>query len=441
MPTTFSSPDCEIVIDKLVGRGKGLGRRQDGKVVLVAGALLGERLRVRVTQEQRDYVLAEIVEVLDPAADRVTPACPLTGECGGCDFAHIDWARQLVYKQAALHEQIVRFQAAPAVELAVAAEPPLAPASAWRWRCRVRMHCDGRELGLYRRHSHAIVPVTRCRQVKASVDRALAALQAVAAEQGLPAGEYELVASDSGAWLAVSGKGRCFADRLLADLASLPQVRGVSLRGSRRWHDGQQIRSDGPPSYSYQAACPSVGRRLLLRQWVGGFCQVNWEANALMLDRIGSWLQELSPSRVLDCFCGNGNISLVAAAVADRVLGVESDPRSVRQARLNGRQAGVSASRCRFVAGRSEAVARRLAAKGERFDCVIVDPPRRGCRRLLPALADLDCRAVLLVSCDPATLARDMGALRRWGYRLARLCAVDMFPQTHHVETLALLRR
>ncbi len=438
MPAGSPESTFEIVIDKLAGEGRGLGRRSDGKVVLVDGALPGERVRVAIDRERRDYVVGRTIAVLQAAADRVTPSCPHAERCGGCDFCHVDSSRQVAYKEAVLHEQLARGGGVTPAEVTAAAEPPVAAPAGWGYRARLRLHGDAATLGLYGRGSRTLVEVDSCPVATPAVNRAMAALRAATARHPLVAGEYELIDCDDEVLLVVSGRRHLSADYLAA-LSTVTGIRAVTVRGARRWYRKGMVVGTGPPSYRYVVDCPSLGRQFVMQQWAGGFSQVNRTVNGLMLDRIGDWLRDLAPTSILDCYCGNGNISVVAGALAGRVVGVESDVRSVEQARYNTRRAGFD--HCRFVAGRVEREAGSLAARGERFECAIVDPPRAGCRDLVDHFAALGCRAILLVSCQPATLARDIGLLRRFGYRLERLCAVDMFPQTHHLETLALLRR
>ncbi|GAB3622991.1 TRAM domain-containing protein [Mariniluteicoccus endophyticus] len=368
------------VIIESVAHGGHCVARHDGRVLFVRHALPGEVVRVRVTDASQDrFWRADAVEVVEPAAGRVEPACPVArpGGCGGCDFQHADAATQRGLKRAVVAEQLERM----AGVVWDGDVEGVAPVTGWRTRMRYTATGDGeRPLGLRVHRSSRVVtvPETGC-----------------------------LIASGEPGTLPALGPGTPVS---VVDAAS----GAVTLVGD----DDAVVteRADGRP-YSVDAQ---------------GFWQVHPRAADTLVSAVVAGLEPRAGERAFDLYCGVG---LFAGALADRgaqVWGVEGNRSAIAHARTNVPGA-------RFTAGRVEQVLNRMP---RRTDLVVLDPPRAGAgRKVVTAVDARSPRAIAYVACDPAALGRDLATLLGLGWRMDGLRAFDLFPQTHHVECVAILRR
>jgi 23S rRNA (uracil1939-C5)-methyltransferase len=380
---------------------------------------------------------ARLVRVLEAGPDRVEPPCGHFGECGGCEWLHLRYEAQLAAKERAFHETLRRLAR---LEPGGYASAPIAPSpEAVRYRSRAKLHFDrasGR-LAFFRRRSHDPVRLDECWLLSAGLDALREALGAALAATRLEPAEVTLEWSErQGAGAAALKVGAITAavqERARALLQRLPELRGVVLQaeGAPAAVVGDPVllhdRVPGDPAAGAQRSRPDV------------FQQANRGANARLV-ALAVALLEPAGASVLELYCGSGNFTAAAAARAREVHAVEVQGPALELARADaGDAAGV-----RFYAGDSLAVARAFARERGgpgRFDAVLLDPPREGAKGIAVVLRDLAVERAVYVSCDPATLARDVGACAAAGYRVASAQAVDMFPQTHHVEGVVLLRR
>jgi tRNA/tmRNA/rRNA uracil-C5-methylase (TrmA/RlmC/RlmD family) len=398
-------PDLDAaVLDLDVGHfahgGHCLARAGDGRIVFVRHALPGERVRARVTEQRREYLRADAIEVLDASPDRVTPPCPWAGpdRCGGCDLQHVAPAAQAELKAAVVREQLVRLGGMSAAEVAgVRVRTVDGPADGTGWRTRVRYTVDSTSrAGLLKHRSHEVVPVDRCLIAHPAVGAA-----AVLDRTWPDADAVEVVASATG------------------------EVTVLSHRGA-----GRTTRVSGPPTAVERA----VGREWTVP--VGSFWQVHPAAADTLADAVLATLEPRPGERAWDLY---GGVGLFAAALAARigpggVTLVEGDARAAAAARRNVRGVTVVQSDV------ERAVLERARPRLPDPDIVVLDPPRAGAgRRVVRALVDRAPRAVAYVACDPAALARDVRTFRDAGWRLAGLTGYDLFPMTHHVECVARL--
>ena len=234
------------------------------------------------------------------------------------------------------------------------------------------------------------------------------------------------------------------ASRVVAELTSVAAI-FLEADGQLRlgpFPEATGLERDGEPEL-VRLVFPALPGRgtpaYTLYQEAGGFCQVNPEQNLRMIERVLAWLEGCEVARAVDLFCGMGNFSIPLALSGIAVTGSDLQRSAIRSAVRNAATAGLH--NCTFIQAAAERAARDLAGAGERFDLVILDPPRRGCAEVLPHLAGLGAALLLYISCDPATLARDLVGLVGQGYRIDKIGMVDMFPQTAHLESMVLLRK
>ncbi|MFV2197570.1 class I SAM-dependent RNA methyltransferase [Nocardiopsis sp. LOL_012] len=410
--------EFELTVNDAAHGGWCVGRHHE-QVVFVRHALPGERVRVRVTERTSRFLRGEAVEVLEASPDRVEAPCPFAGpgRCGGCDWQHASLAAQRAIKGRVVAEQLRRIAGIDR-EVTVEELPGHPDGLGWRTRVRFTVDADGRA-GLRRHRSHDVEPVDRCLIAHPGVE-----------ELGITdltwegVRDVEAVASASCADRAVvvtpSG----------SKLGPLPDLKASSAV-LRRFRGGrvQQVRGRRGVREAV------TGREF--RVSAGGFWQVHPAAGEVLTGAVMDALAPEEGETAIDLFCGAGLFTApLAEAVGPqgRAMGVEGAAEAVRDARYNLKDL----EQVRIEHGDVTAQLREWA--DVRADVVVLDPPRAGAgAESVRLVAGMRPRAVAYVSCDPATLARDLASFEREGYRLTALRAFDAFPMTHHVECLAVL--
>ncbi len=384
--------------------------RHDGRVVFVRHALPGERVRARVTEDRGGgFCRADAVEILSGAPDRVAPPCPYAGpgRCGGCDWQHASGQAQRAIKATVIREQFARVAGLDLGELLSGVEE--LPGGLLGWRTRIGYAVDpaGRP-GLHRHRSAEIEHVDRC----------LLGAHGVGDTAALAA-----------RWPGYTG---------------IEAARGADGEAALLGHRpgaGRQARGRRPPDRVTSLAGPAVlhhevrGRAFGVS--AGGFWQVHPAAPAVFAQALLDGVRPAPGERVLDLYAGAGALTAALAEVvgpAGEVVGIEASTRAVEDARANLADLPWATVR------RGRVTAAELASPGRRPDIVVLDPPRAGAgREVLRAILGLRPRTVGYVSCDPATLARDVAVARESGWRLGTVRAFDAFPMTHHIECVATL--
>ena len=445
------SKSVELTVDKVIKGGLGLGRLADGQVVMVPRVLPGELVRVRLRRVHKRYQEADLLEVLVPSEQRVTPACPVYDTCGGCDFQHAAYGEQLRLKNGILGETLCRAGLCREKELPALLGAPLASPKPFGYRQRIRLQVAQGVMGYFGRQSHNLIPVSRCLLAGEAINSVLADLSARRPFQALLdlASAIELLENpthDSIILLIHYTRKTRPGDHQAAKLLcqALPSLEAVlfSVEGQAKgpcFTEGGEIQ---PNELRVEFSLPAglCGEPLILGLEPGGFCQINLGQNENCIGLLLDWTREMQPGKALDLFCGMGNFSLPLAMQGWQVTGMDMQRSTIRSAVRNAEAAGL-ADRCRFSQESAAKAARRLLAEKATFDCLLLDPPRSGCADLIPLLSGLAARQIISISCDPATLARDLLGLIQAGYRLAEVRLVDMFPQTAHQETMVRLER
>ncbi len=433
---------AELVIERLALGGSGVGRI-DGKVCFVPFSAPGDRLRVRLLKEHRSYCEAELLEILEPSPARVTPPCSAFGSCGGCDWQHIDYAAQCRAKQAILTETLQRV--ARLEHPSVAVTKASAQQYGYRARAQFKVHktAQGLAVGFFRRGSRYVIDLPQgCPVVTPAINSAMARLRNLLQElpdcDRIP--QISLEEGLGGVVAIVHYIGQA-PDRLTALLVQEQQELGLAGLFLQSGRKDSLVPVFGSGHLAYQVPRQGVAaEELVLGYEIGGFSQVNRGQNRAMVDLVGTYAQPEPSWRLLDLYCGNGNLSLPLSGAVKELLGIEGFAPSIASAVDNAGQLRVNNSTftCLDVA---EAV-HGLDNQHQCFELVVLDPPRAGAYEAVHRLVRLDARRVVYVSCDPGTLARDLAILcGAGGYSLIEATPLDMFPQTGHLETVALLQR
>ena len=418
-----------VQIEKPIYGGTFLAR-DEGKAMFVPLALPGEKARVRIVEEKRGYATAEIEELVSSAPERVTPDCPHFGPCGGCQYQHAGYSTQLQIKQAVLRETMERAGVAVPVEIATLSGKP------WGYRNRIRLAFNANGNPGYRgRRSHDVVPIRECPIAAPLLVRAARASSEIARgfAPALRPAEIALFcdANEEALLLTVfiAGPAKIRFDDFAESLrARIPELKGAELiMEGRSNQPPRSIAQWGAISLAYHAGGVEY------RVDHGAFFQVNrWLVDALVEQVTAG----LSGQLAWDLFAGVGLFARRLTNSFERVIAVESALAASDALQANLAGTGGSAVR----ASTSDFLHRNRT--GERPGLVVVDPPRTGLGAEITSMLTAIASPVLVyVSCDPATLARDLRTLLAGGYAIESMALADLFPQTFHLETVVRLRR
>jgi len=414
--------DLVLDVERLTFGFDGLAHH-DRQVVFVPYTAPGDRVRAEVVERHGGYLRARVAAVLAPGPDRVLPGCRYFPTCGGCQWQQVAPPAQRDAKRAIVAEQLARVAGVRDAEVL----PTLPSPADWHYRARITLAVEGRRAGYRRARSHALVEIADCPLADPAVSAHLAAARAWLAALRVPLRRLTVSAAPGGVVLAGAATARPGPADVAASEALLARVAGV--RGAVIAGAGVRVVA-GDPTVRVE-----IESGLDLEVPADAFTQVNPGANRRLVERVLALGAFVPGERALDLYCGAGNLSLPLARRGVGVLGIERSRVAVEAARAN-------AARLRLPAAtfRAAEVSRALATERGPLDVVVLDPPRAGAADAVPALAALRPARIVYVSCDPATLARDVRALAGAGYRLETVQPIDLFPQTYHVESVSKLR-
>lgn len=429
-----------IEITKLSHDGRGVGRDNTGKTVFIDGVLPGESVNYQVTRSKRRFNEAQLIEVITPAPERVTPKCAHFLTCGGCSQQHISSAAQLAAKQQSVLEQLLHFgQTQPANVL-----PPLT-GPIWGYRNKARLGVryvikkDKVLVGFREKNSNYLAEIQQCEILHPRIGLLITPLQALI--RSLAA--FQQIAQIE---VAVGDEDMALIFRNMVELSSEDQQTLIAFAVQ---HQFDLYLQPGKPDSMYKL-WPQDNVQRLFYQLPDyklniafhplDFTQINPALNRKMIKQAIDLLQLHGQDRVLDLFCGLGNFTLAMATIAASVTGVEGSAAMVERGYENAALNAIT--NVNFYAADLTTDQQQAAWAQENYTKVLLDPPRSGAAEILPLLARLGIDMILYVSCNPATLARDSGILtQQYGYKLEHVGIMDMFPHTLHVETMALFTK
>ncbi len=429
-------PPFEARIENLSHEGRGICHH-NGKTVFVFNALPGERVEVTIDRSRRQLAEGHASAILEASDWRIEPACPHFGLCGGCSLQQVDSERQLRFKQQSLAEMMDH----AGIEIGRWMEPLRSEPWGYRRKARLGVKWVARKgrvlVGFRERSSPFLADMEECPVLDPRVGQRLRALSTLIG--GMDArdriAQIEVACDDDHCALAF---------RHLDPLGEADRQRLIDFgRETGLWIQTQAAGPDSiTPLYPEEQPLffrPLADEDLRIGFAVSDFTQVNAGINQQMVAQALERL-ELEPShRVLDLFCGLGNFTLPLARRCASVTGVEGDAAMVERARRNARALGIDNSE--YHAADLTALQGDEPWLKQHYDRILLDPPRSGAQEVIPHLARLGAGVIVYVSCQPASLVRDARLLVDQGYRLAQLGVMDMFPQTAHVESMAVFRR
>ena len=427
----------------------GMGvARIDGRVVFVHGALRGEKCRVLILKTLKSVAFAKVLEVLEPSSERITPDCPYFPRCGGCTYRHIRYEEELRLKKQRVQDNLSRIGGSY-----VTVEEILGARDTLRYRNKAQypVSKDG-AVGFYRARTHEVIECEHCLLVKPEADAAAEALREYMQScrvagydektgRGLVRHLYirSNAAGESLVCVLVNGDKLPKEDRLVTLLRdACPKCTGIVLGTNTKKGNvilGDRYRTLWGSDRLEDTLCGKT-----FRLSVPSFYQVNRIQAERLYAKAIEFAGLTGQETVLDLYCGAGTITLALSDHAKKVLGAEIVPEAIDDARENAARNGVK--NAEFFCGDASDVAKKLARENLRPDVITVDPPRKGLAAdVVESIAEMQPGRVVYVSCDSATMARDVKRLADLGYTAQRACAVDMFPRADHIETICLLSK
>jgi 23S rRNA (uracil1939-C5)-methyltransferase len=387
------SQTLEVEIERILPGGLGMAHAA-GQTILVSLAAPGDHLRVKIERVRGNVTFASVAEILRPSPQRVEPPCPYFGRCGGCNFQQLGYEAQLQAKVEIVRDCLRRIARIPNLpEIAVTPS-----AKQWRYRSRARWQVDAASVrvGYYEQGSHTVCDVADCAVLVPELQEALESVRQCLPDR-LPAGVNELEVVAGEAELSVS--------------PPLAQFQTLEVR-----------RRIGRETYRFNAT---------------SFFQINHDLLEALITDV---MTRSQGERALDLYCGVGLFTVPLARKFSHVVGIESNPDASSYARRNLHTAGLV--NAKIITARVATWLRKDARMMESIDLLVLDPPRTGAEsEVVQNIVKLRPTRIIYVSCDPATLARDLRELLASGYKIESIKMFDMFPQTHHVETVVHLVR
>lgn len=421
-----------LTIETMVNGGAGLARHE-GRVIFVPHTAVGDRVVCRIVKNKKHYAEAEVVDFIEPAANRRTPPCPVAGQCGGCQWQHLPYAEQLFWKEKLFRDTIVR-------QLGVTLEkilPIVSEGDEWFYRSRVQVKCqntkNGFLTGFYRSKSRFVVPTDECRIIARPLNRLMVQLRDLidGTDFADQISQIDLAIDDHNRIATtIHYKGR---DK--AALASFLKQKDIDtdllIRSAA---NRKQTLIKGSGVLQIDVSQPVIK----LNYSVGSFAQINLEQNRRLVDNVVNQAVANPGTRVVDLYCGMGNFSLPLAQAGARITGIEESASSIKRAISNAQLNNISGSD--FICGCAEHEFKKIA-KRNKIDLLLLDPPRSGAYDVMKSIIENPPARIIYVSCDPQTLARDLRVLLHNSYRLLSSQPFDLFPQTYHCESVTLLER
>ena len=435
------------VIDGYSSEGLGIAR-VNGAVVFVPHAVRGEEIDLRITKVMKTSCAGEIVKIHNPSPERMEPECPYAGKCGGCAYRHLTYPEELWAKRQRVQDALTRIGGLElTVEEILGAKNP----EHYRNKSQYPVGADG-SIGFFQARTHKVVPIRRCLIQTEAADRTAQAVgewmrryKISAYDETTGKGLVRHVCvrvnrkGESLCCVVVNGNKVPREPELAAYVtAAVPHTVGVLLNSNTRRGNvvlGDKYRMLFGRNYLMDTLCG-----LEFKLSMPSFYQVNRDQAEVLYGKALEFAGLTGNETVLDLYCGIGTITLCLAKAAKRVIGAEIVPPAIRDAKENALRNHIE--NAEFFCGDAADIAAKLESDGLRPDVVTVDPPRKGLApEVIASVAAMGPEKVVYVSCDPATLGRDVKIFREFGYEAKRAAAVDMFPGTAHVETVVLLSK
>jgi 23S rRNA (uracil1939-C5)-methyltransferase len=427
-----------IRLDKIVYGGGAIGRDENNKIIFVNQGLPGELVEVKIVERKRDYLIGEIINIVEPSDKfrRISPVCKYFGICGGCQWQHIDYQQQLVFKEEIVKEQFIRIGkiSQPQVTSIIGTDTP------WGYRNKskfiVRAVDNKFIIGFHRNTTRGVVDVEYCHLLPQIANQVYEAVRIAVKKHLKPFRYYcglEIKTSDTGVIISFLTSPK-FQDRFdnvaneLQDVSIIKGLHHIIMHKKARY---EVVTYFGTPVAVYHI------NNLTFQVQPPSFFQINISQAQKLFNKAVEFIAPEKHHQILDAYCGVGVLSLLTAGLVDKVVGVDISETSIKDAKWNAQLNNIN--NVYFFQSKMKKAVREL--KEYQFNSVILNPPREGIveKKVFRWLADNKPPKIIYISCNPTTLARDLSILCDIGYSISTIQPVDMFPQTYHVEDIAVL--
>lgn len=421
----------QIKIESLSYGGSGVGR-DSGKVVFVPLTAPGDIITYHTIEEKKGYIKAELSGIIEPSTKRITPACPVFGECGGCSWQYLSYKEQLMAKSEIFRETMWRLGTVEKDRIFEIIDTH----SEWHYRNRAQFkvsYVNGRlHIGFYRKKSRDIVEMNSCAIMSPLINETISLFKKLLLKTPFIERISQIDISVDDADKAAVAVMHISSDFKKNDVefaetifSTENKLVGLFFKSGKN-SSAKKVFAKKKGILTY--CVPTNNREIDLKFSPGGFTQVNYLQNKKMVEMVVGIAGEGKTEKVLDLFCGIGNFSLPLATISKKVTAVENNKTSIFDGTRNAEELGIK--NCSFIAGRAED-----HISGD-YDLAIVDPPREGAASVIKKLVKNEVPRVIYVSCNPTTLARDLRLMTRGGYKIVSSQPIDLFPQTWHIESV-----
>lgn len=452
-----------LTIDGMGYQGEGVGK-VEGFTIFVPEAIQGEKVKVKTLKVNKNFAFAKLIEVIEVSKHRATPICGIYKRCGGCQLQHLSYDGQLSFKENRVKDCLERIGKLQVIleeesihqhEAVTKLYHTIGMKNPYRYRNKVQLPVgrsrNGIDIGFYAKKTHEIINMNSCFIQSETSDKIVTLIRQwiekynikpyneengkgivrhIMIREAFTTGEVMVVIVTAVDHLPYKKE---FIEMIIRNVSGIKSIvqninrdRTNVIMGEKcitLW--GNDTINDYIEKFKFNVSPLS-------------FFQVNPVQTEILYNKALEYAGLTGNEVVFDAYCGTGTISLFLSQKAKKVYGVEVIPQAIENANMNAIENGID--NVKFIVGKSEEVIPELIEKGIKADVVVVDPPRKGCEEaLLHSIGDMKPRTIVYVSCDPATLARDLAILRDFEYRVEKVQPVDMFPQTGHVETVVLL--
>lgn len=446
-----------IKIEDMGTEGEGIGKAE-GFPLFVKDAVIGDEIKARIVKVKKNYGYGRLEEILTPSPFRTTPRCIYHRQCGGCQLQSLSYDKQLEFKQQKVRNNLLRIGGFSAEELERIMEPIVGMEDCWHYRNKAQFPIgtdkQGNPIaGFYAGRTHTIIANTDCALGVSENKEILEAVLLWMRSYRIPAYEEKsgkglvrhvlirkgFTSGELMVCLVINGKKLPKAKELVEALVQIKNMTSVSYSVNEK-NTNVIMGTEIVPLWGKETIQDAIGDISFSISPLS-FYQVNPVQTKKLYELAVEYAQLTGKETVWDLYCGIGTISLFMARRAGRVYGVEIIPQAIRDAKENAERNGIKNAEF-FVGKAEEVLPEKYAREGISADVIVVDPPRKGCdEKCLETMLKMRPERIVYVSCDSATLARDLKLLREGGYEPVRVRAVDQFPMSVHVETVVLMSR
>ncbi|MBI2251381.1 MAG: 23S rRNA (uracil(1939)-C(5))-methyltransferase RlmD [Armatimonadetes bacterium] len=428
----------KLKIEKIAQGGRGIGR-YNNLVVFVKDTCPGDLVKIKITEVKKNYLCGDLLAVIKPSPFRVLPECPLFYECGGCVFQHIDYKFQKEIKRQILKDSLRKLKISP--DICLSTDEP------WNYRSKMQMALEKDKFGLYMEKSHKIVPLGNCLIQSLSNNLILNEFQKFLRKKTLPEIKYLIsrVNSKGEILLVLVSQEKYLKEEedLIGFLKNIPKLQGVILNYNP--HIGNVILGKNNYLILGKNYLEEEIDALKYRIYETAFFQTNLEALKIIFSLIRKWIGIRKFKLIVDAYSGVGTFALMLSKYAHKIIGIEEEPQAAKSSKIN--QEINKLNNLEFINGKVEEHLSEIL-KNSKPDLIILDPPRKGVsREILELIKKNNLQEIFYISCNPATLSRDLEFLTNCGtrknqtgggrYKIKKVVPVDMFPQTAHIECIA----